>query len=65
MRAVATLGDSLGISTTAEGVETQAQLDTLRAEGCTDVQGFFFSPPKPADEIGAMLAAQEGSTIAA
>ena len=65
VRAVATLGDSLGISTTAEGVETQAQLDTLRAEGCTDVQGFFFSPPKPADEIGAMLAAQEGSTIAA
>ena len=56
IKAVAGLGISLGISTTAEGVETEAQLDRLRAEGCTEVQGFFFSPPKPSSEVPALLA---------
>jgi diguanylate cyclase (GGDEF)-like protein/PAS domain S-box-containing protein len=55
VRAVTGLGKSLGIATTAEGVETQAQLDTLRAEGCTEVQGYFFSKPKPAGEIQRLL----------
>ena len=41
--------------TTAEGVETQEQLDILRAEGCTQVQGYLFSPPRPLAEIPAML----------
>jgi diguanylate cyclase (GGDEF)-like protein len=65
VRAVTTLSDSLGISTTAEGVETRAQLDKLRAEGCTDVQGYLFSPPKPASEIGALLDRPAGKNIAA
>ena len=47
VRAIAGLGASLGIATTAEGVETRAQLDRLVAEGCTEVQGYFFSPPAP------------------
>jgi diguanylate cyclase (GGDEF)-like protein/PAS domain S-box-containing protein len=51
VRAVAGLGASLGIATTAEGVETREQLDRLRREGCTEVQGFLLSPPRPADEI--------------
>jgi diguanylate cyclase (GGDEF)-like protein/PAS domain S-box-containing protein len=51
VRAVAGLGASLGIATTAEGVETPEQLDRLRREGCTEVQGFLFSPPLPAGEI--------------
>ena len=47
---------SLGISTTAEGVETREQLERLRAEGCTEAQGFLFSPPRPAAELAALLA---------
>ena len=41
------LGRSLGIATTAEGVETDDQLDLVREQGCTEVQGFLFSPPLP------------------
>jgi EAL domain-containing protein (putative c-di-GMP-specific phosphodiesterase class I) len=57
VRAVAGLGTSLGMTTTAEGVETQGQLDALRLEGCTEVQGFLFSPARPASEVPALLAA--------
>jgi diguanylate cyclase (GGDEF)-like protein len=45
VRAVIGLGHSLGMSTTAEGVETEEQLAAVREEGCDEVQGFFFSPP--------------------
>jgi diguanylate cyclase (GGDEF)-like protein/PAS domain S-box-containing protein len=51
VRAVTQMGVSLGMCTTAEGVETQGQLDAIRAEGCTEVQGYFYSAPKPAQEI--------------
>ena len=43
------------MTTTAEGVETEEQLEILRAEGCTEVQGYLFSRPKPLEEIPAML----------
>jgi EAL domain-containing protein (putative c-di-GMP-specific phosphodiesterase class I) len=65
VRAVTTLGNSLGIATTAEGVETRDQLDALRAEGCTDVQGYFFSAPRPADEIAGLLKEHRNSCVAA
>ncbi len=55
LRAVVGLGSSLNIVTTAEGVETQNQLEILRTEGCTDVQGYFFSPPRAAAEIKSLL----------
>lgn len=55
VRAISGLGRSLNISTTAEGVETMDQLDTLRAEGCTEVQGFLFSAARPAEEVHALL----------
>jgi diguanylate cyclase (GGDEF)-like protein/PAS domain S-box-containing protein len=55
IRAVAGLGASLGIPTTAEGVETADQLARVRAEGCTEVQGYLFSPPRPASELGALI----------
>jgi diguanylate cyclase (GGDEF)-like protein len=51
VRAVAGLANGLGIKTTAEGVETKEQLDTISSEGCTEVQGFLFSHPLPAREI--------------
>jgi diguanylate cyclase (GGDEF)-like protein len=41
----------LGIATTAEGVETELQLEKLRCTNCTDVQGFLFSPARPATEV--------------
>jgi len=55
VRAISGLGRSLNITTTAEGVETVDQLDWLRAEGCNEVQGFLFSPARPACEIAALL----------
>jgi diguanylate cyclase (GGDEF)-like protein/PAS domain S-box-containing protein len=55
VRAVTGLGKSLGICTTAEGVETREQLALLRSEGCNEVQGFLFSPPRPAAEVEKML----------
>ena len=56
VRSVANLGVSLGMATTAEGVETQAQLDLVRAEGCTEIQGYFISAPRPASEIACFWA---------
>jgi EAL domain-containing protein (putative c-di-GMP-specific phosphodiesterase class I) len=55
VRAVTGLASSLGITTTAEGVETKEQLDRLRSEGCTEVQGFYFSEAKPGSELAAMI----------
>lgn len=55
IRAISGLGRSLNISTTAEGVETEDQLDALRAEGCTEVQGFLFSAAQPASEIPGLI----------
>ncbi|MGH6923147.1 MAG: putative bifunctional diguanylate cyclase/phosphodiesterase [Propylenella sp.] len=55
VRAVSALGRSLGMATTAEGVETAEQLDRVRLEGCTEAQGYLFSAPKPAIEIADLL----------
>ena len=56
VRAVTGLGHSLSMKTTAEGVETQEQLEKLRDEGCTEVQGYLFSRPRPASELPALIA---------
>ncbi|MHC2373016.1 diguanylate cyclase (GGDEF)-like protein [Bradyrhizobium diazoefficiens] len=55
IRAVTGLGRSLGIVTTAEGVENDAQLELLRREGCTQAQGYLFSKPRPASDVALML----------
>ncbi len=55
VRAVAGLGASLGITTVAEGVETPEQLRALMAENCDEMQGYLFSPPRPAAEVPALL----------
>ncbi|GGA97030.1 GGDEF domain-containing protein [Brucella endophytica] len=57
VRAIIGLGASLGIDTTAEGVETAAQLETLRAEQCGELQGFLFSPPVAPGNVGAIIGA--------
>jgi len=55
VRAIAGLGASLGMEITAEGVETQEQLDLVRREGCTEVQGYYFSPPRPAGDLADLM----------
>jgi EAL domain-containing protein (putative c-di-GMP-specific phosphodiesterase class I) len=49
------LGHKLGFEVVAEGVETQEQLDFLRAQGCGVAQGYHFSRPVPASEVAALL----------
>jgi diguanylate cyclase (GGDEF)-like protein len=55
VRAIAGLGANLQLTTTAEGVETREQFAILRAEGCTEVQGYLFSRPVPADQVPALI----------
>ncbi|MBI3434339.1 MAG: EAL domain-containing protein [Proteobacteria bacterium] len=65
IRAVVGLGESFGMVTTVEGVETQDQLDQMRKVGCNEAQGFVFSKPRPAGEIAEFLAAFEQKAQAA
>jgi diguanylate cyclase (GGDEF)-like protein len=51
VRAIAGLGVSFGMTTTAEGVETEEQMRCLNLEGCIEVQGYLYSEPVPANEI--------------
>jgi diguanylate cyclase (GGDEF)-like protein len=55
IQAIATLGASLGVETTAEGIETSDQLDLVRRAGCTEVQGYLISRPRPAAELPAVF----------
>lgn len=49
VRSIIMMGRNLGLDVTAEGVETAAQANFLGAEGCAELQGFFFSRPLPVD----------------
>ena len=64
VRAVTGLGKSLGMVTTAEGVENAEQLALLRREGCTQAQGYLFSKPRPADEVERLLSGARASAVA-
>jgi diguanylate cyclase (GGDEF)-like protein len=55
VRAIAGLGVSFGMTTTAEGVETEEQMRCLNMEGCVEVQGYLYSKPVPANEIKGLL----------
>jgi diguanylate cyclase (GGDEF)-like protein len=59
VRAVAELGRSLAMTTTAEGVETEAQFAQVKQAGCTEVQGYLFSKPRPARELASLIRALE------
>jgi diguanylate cyclase (GGDEF)-like protein/PAS domain S-box-containing protein len=54
-RAIIALSHSLGMKVIAEGVENEDQLAFLHEHGCDQVQGYYFSPPVPADDIGNMF----------
>jgi diguanylate cyclase (GGDEF)-like protein len=53
--AIAGLAKHLGIATTAEGVETRQQLQQVKALGCSEMQGFLFSPPRRNDEVAQLF----------
>jgi diguanylate cyclase (GGDEF)-like protein/PAS domain S-box-containing protein len=55
VRSTIELGRNLGLEVVAEGVETEATLDRLRALGCTLAQGYHLSRPVPAEELEAWL----------
>jgi len=55
VRAIAGLSRDLGMATTAEGVETSEQLSMLRDLGCTEVQGYLFSPAVPSGDVAGLL----------
>lgn len=56
IRAIVALANALGMSTTAEGVESTAQVAKLRDAGCTQIQGYVFSLPRSAADILDMFA---------
>ena len=65
VRAIVSLGSSLGIKITAEGVEAESDLAYPKAEGCTEGQGYLFSKAQPQASILALLAKQRGKRAAA
>jgi diguanylate cyclase (GGDEF)-like protein/PAS domain S-box-containing protein len=64
IRSIASLGMGLGVTITAEGVETEAELSCLRAEGCHEGQGFLFSRARPNMEVVQLLKAQCDADLA-
>jgi EAL domain-containing protein (putative c-di-GMP-specific phosphodiesterase class I) len=59
VQAVVNIASSRNMTTTAEGVETPRQKELLRALGCTEMQGYLFSPAKPAGELRDLLIAHQ------
>jgi EAL domain-containing protein (putative c-di-GMP-specific phosphodiesterase class I) len=55
VRAIVLIGTHLGITITAEGIETESDLVELRAEGCNEGQGFLFSGARPQQDVLAMV----------
>jgi EAL domain-containing protein (putative c-di-GMP-specific phosphodiesterase class I) len=65
VRAVAGLAKNLNMTTTAEGVETQQQLDQIRALGCSQMQGYLFSRPCRAADLMKLFPASYGMRASA
>jgi len=65
IRAVVSIASDRHMITTAEGVETPQQRETVQNLGCTQMQGYLFSAARPAEEIRALLGAGEGAVVAA
>ena len=64
VRAIVAIGAELGMSVTAEGVETPAQLDRVRREGCTEVQGYLYAKPLPGPEARTFGQTLTGKAVA-
>jgi EAL domain-containing protein (putative c-di-GMP-specific phosphodiesterase class I) len=65
VQAVVNIAAARNMTTTAEGVETDAQREMLRTLGCTDMQGYLFSAAKPASEVRQLFAARAGTAAVA
>ena len=65
VHAVAGLANGLNMISTAEGVETQQQLETLQAIGCTEMQGYLFSQARPAKEVMGFFTPDAAKTVGA
>lgn len=65
IRAIIGLGQSLNMTTLVEGIETDLQRSAVLAEGANEMQGFLFSPPRPASEIDALFKEDRPSDVAA
>jgi EAL domain-containing protein (putative c-di-GMP-specific phosphodiesterase class I) len=55
VKSVVTLGRALGMDIVAEGIETEFEAQTMTEFGCTELQGYYFSKPIPADEFVELL----------
>jgi EAL domain-containing protein (putative c-di-GMP-specific phosphodiesterase class I) len=60
--AIIALGHALGLTVTAEGVETDAHVQLLREQGCDEMQGYFFSRPVTAERLAELLAAKRNGS---
>jgi EAL domain-containing protein (putative c-di-GMP-specific phosphodiesterase class I) len=65
IRAVVALAESLGMATTAEGVETESEHEMIQRLGCTKVQGYYFGRPLPVEEARAIATRDWGKAAAA
>jgi diguanylate cyclase (GGDEF)-like protein/PAS domain S-box-containing protein len=65
VQAVISIAKSRNMTTTAEGIETESQMEMLRALGCTEMQGFLFSPALPGADFLALLPAHRQSLLGA
>jgi len=63
VRAVVNIAAERSMTTTAEGVETADQQRILRELGCSEMQGYLFSPPKPAETIRDLLATHRATPV--
>jgi len=64
IRAIVTLADTLGMDTTAEGVEIQDEIRLVRELGCSHIQGYVYGRPMPTADATALLTANGGSAVA-
>jgi diguanylate cyclase (GGDEF)-like protein len=60
---LASLAHSLGLVATAEGIESESQLASVRELGCDHAQGFLFARPVPAEQVSALLAGRAGGDV--
>ncbi len=65
IRAVVALADSLGMSTTAEGAETELEVETLRSMGCSNIQGYYYGRPMPASDVLTLFRSPDDVTTVA
>jgi EAL domain-containing protein (putative c-di-GMP-specific phosphodiesterase class I) len=63
VHAILNLASSLKMRTTAEGVETATQRGLLQAAGCDEMQGYLFSKPLPAEDIGELVRLHLSSAV--